>query len=158
MKNFIVILLIALATFHLAMAAPEKWKCGKDSDGKVDDIVSKILTVGRDDIKFPENKAQLKTYCKEMRTYVSQVEQYKDQCLKEQTKQTVSVVIYSLKSMLNSYCKSQGSKKVKELLASASCANRINKDYEKCLTSSIDTFMAVNAMSDSKGQLAQLCW
>ena len=90
--------------------------------------------------------------------YIKRFEEYKDQCLEDKTKQTVSVVVYSVKNMINSYCRNPNAKRTKELIASASCANKITHDYDKCQANLINILYAIIPISDSKEKLAQLCW
>lgn len=89
---------------------------------------------------------------------VGKLEDYKDKCLKGQTKQVVSVAIYSIKNLFNQYCKNRNAKRTKDLVASAKCANAASQGYLKCNNDYTELLMAVTSSKDSKQKLAQLCW
>ena len=89
---------------------------------------------------------------------VSRLEDYKTQCLKGRTKQTVSIIIYSMKNLINLYCNNPNSKRANDLLSSAPCANEATVEYNKCNIDYIDLLLAVEYSKDSKQQLTQLCW
>ena len=91
-------------------------------------------------------------------TYLKRIEEYKDQCLKEKPKQIVAILIYSIKSLINSYCKHPNTKRTKDLLEAASCANKASFDYQKCQHSYIDMLNTIIPMTDSREKLAQMCW
>ena len=64
MSRLTLLACLVLLAVLIQSSQAEKWKCGKDGAKEVDELVSLILTLGRDDRKFPVNTAELKTYCK----------------------------------------------------------------------------------------------
>ena len=57
------LVVLVLLTVHVHSSSAAKWKCGQEGEREADELVSKILTIGRDDINFPTNQSQLKVYC-----------------------------------------------------------------------------------------------
>lgn len=159
MSRFSIILVLLLVCLYEVNAAAVggKWKCDEEDKKKIDDLVAKIMTVGRTDTKFPEDKEGLKVFCKSETESAAKLEDYKDKCLKDQPKQIVSVIIYSMKGLINAYCKNPNSKKTKELIASAKCANEAGAGYLTCSNSYVDLLMAVYDSKDSQKRLGQMC-
>ena len=89
---------------------------------------------------------------------IAKLEDYHAKCMKDQTKQIVSVVIYSIKDLLGLYCKHPNSRRVKDLVASAKCANEVIHEYDHCNREFIDSLSAIYDSKDSKQNLAQMCW
>lgn len=120
-------------------------------------MVARIMTFGRQDRKFPVNKAQFKPYCKEQLNMIARLEDYKSSCLKDRSKQTVAIIIYSMKNVVGTYCRNPNSKRTTELINSASCANEATTEYARCNSEYIDLLLAVENSKDAKQQLVQLC-
>ena len=95
---------------------------------------------------------------REQLNLVAQLEDYKSQCLHDRSKQTVSIIVYSMKSLIGQYCKTLNTRRTTELINSARCANEANLKYNTCNQDYIDLLMAVENSKDSKQQLVQLCW
>lgn len=76
---------------------------------------------------------------------------YKNQCLTGQFKQLASIFIYSVRFMITTYCKNLNSRKVKDLLSSASCANTATKDYLTCNNDYVDLLLALEEAETREG-------
>jgi len=160
-KSILILCLTLAVCFCLSEAAPKKpttnWKCTPEDKLEVDNIVARIMTYGRKDRRFPKDTKELKHYCKDQNHLVASLEDYKNQCLKERPKQIVSIVVYSIRALITSYCKNPNAKKTKDLISSAHCANSASTDYLKCNDRYVDLLMAVENSKDSKKQLGQMC-
>ena len=64
MSNVSIIAFVVLCLALFQVCQSEKWKCGKAGEKEIDEVFSKLVTIGRDDRKFPTNKNELKIYCK----------------------------------------------------------------------------------------------
>lgn len=178
-ENTMKLLILSLVLFfnigylhQTSAATPEKkpsitWSCNEEDAKAVDKIVARIMTYGRLDRKFPVNKPELRAYCKEQYSLVSQLDAYKNQCLKGRPKQLVSIVIYSIRALGVTYCRNPNSRKSKDLIGSASCANHATKDYLTCNNNYVDLLLALDEAeakngggtpeANSKRALAQVC-
>ena len=90
--------------------------------------------------------------------YLKLLGEYKDQCLSEKPKQIVAILIYSIKAMINSYCKHPNAQRTKNWLTAIACANTVQHEYQKCQNNYIDTLNTIIPWTDSKEKLAQMCW
>lgn len=89
---------------------------------------------------------------------MARIDEYKNTCLGTRPKQIVSVINYSIKSLINTYCKHPNSKRTTDLLKSAPCANAASNDYNKCQSEYTERLLATLAAKvDSKAKLAQMC-
>ena len=94
------------------------------------------------------------------RNTVAKVENYKDACYTGQTKQTVGVLVFSVKNVLNAHCKNVNSRKSKDLISATPCLNEGLDDTKKCLDVAVRYLQAVekfNDQSKSQQKLGQLC-
>jgi len=79
--------------------------------------------------------------------------------LKALSKQTISVILYSIKSLINQYCKkNSNNKKVEDLLSAASCANSATNEFNKCNIKYIDSLLAAQNTKEDRVKIAQMCW
>ncbi len=79
--------------------------------------------------------------------------------MKTLSKQTISVILYSIKSLINQYCKKNAnSKKVEDLLSAASCANSATNEFNKCNIKYIDSLLAAQNTKEDRVKIAQMCW
>lgn len=156
MSRFLTILALAL-TATVAVTQAQTIKCGAKGEAEVDDIVSKIMTIGTTR-KYPTNKAELKTFCKGQTTYIGRLEEYKNNCLDKRSKQVVSIIIYSIKSLINTYCKHPNAKRTTDLLAAGGCANLATMEYNKCQIEYTERLINTLASTkDPKEMLGQMC-
>ena len=153
----IFICFVAISQVSAAQRTNNKRKCTTEEKNEIDAVVARIMTYGREDRKFPLSATELKKYCKEQNRLLARLEDYKEQCLKAQSKQIVSVIVYSIKASITKYCKNPNAKHSKELIISAQCANSASHEYLNCNNNYIDLLMAVEDSKDSKLQLAQMC-
>lgn len=153
MNSKLFLLLAILVHVQWSSAAPKTLVCNSKTEKETEEMVGRILTIGTKR-PFPENKAELKEYCKEQAILIDKVEQYKTQCLKGQSKNIVSVITYSIKSTTNGYCKNPNSKRATELVDSAKCANRAT--YGKCQHEFIDRIWSTESLK-SQDKLAHTC-
>ena len=151
------VVLWTIAGVCLAATSNTKWKCDQEDARKIDEIVSRIHTYGRTD-NFPLTVAEAKPFCKDRIAWVARMEDYKNACLKQQPKQIASVIIYSMKTIINSYCKNPHAKKMTDFLTTTGCANDAKSAYQQCNDDYIDLLLAVWDTTSGKTRLAQMCW
>lgn len=149
------IILVVIITLSATIDA-QKLKCNSKTEKEMDQIVARIMTFGTDR-PFPADKAKLKEYCKEQVRLVGKLESYKTQCLKNQAKSIVSVIIYSIKQVTSTYCKRPNSKRSSELVDSAVCANAATNDYNKCSIEYIERLLYAKTLPQGKDRLIQSC-
>lgn len=148
---------LILILINLKSINAQKLKCNAATEKEMDGVVARIMTFGTDRA-FPENKAQLKEYCKEHVRLINKLENYKTACLKNEAKNIVSVIIYSIKQVVQVYCKKPNSKRTAELLDSAGCANKATKDYNECSKGYIERLIyAKTIINKPKDRLIQTC-
>ena len=88
---------------------------------------------------------------------LNEVEEHKNQCLKQRTKQLTGIINYSYRSsVLNKYCKSN-SKKLNELLDSIPCINSAMSETEKCYNKLLDNIIGARYVSDNL-RIPHICW
>lgn len=134
----------------------DKTKCNSTTDKEMDETVSLIMTFGTSR-KFPLDKDEFKEYCKDQTKYVNKLENYRNVCLKDQAKSVVSVIIYSIKQVISTYCKRLNSKRTAELMDSATCANVATNDYNKCSIEYVQRLVYSKSLKTSKDRLIQAC-
>ncbi len=82
--------------------------------------------------------------------------------MKNLAKQTFSVILFSIKNLINQYCKKssnpKSNKKVEDLLSAAVCANTATNEFNKCNIKYIDSLLAAQNTKEDKMKVAQLCW
>lgn len=66
MSQYLVVVLVLVVFLYEVNSAAigGKGKCDEAEKKKIDQVVAQIMTVGRSDIKFPEEKDDVKAYCK----------------------------------------------------------------------------------------------
>jgi len=97
------------------------------------------------------------SYRREQYQLLLEVEDYKNQCLDQLSKQTISIILFSMKNLINQYCK-RNSRKVDDLLSAASCANSATNEFNKCNANYIDALLASQNTPDANMKIPQMCW
>lgn len=85
------------------------------------------------------------------------MEEYKGKCMKNLSKQVTSVMIYTIKNLINQLCK-KDSQRVRELLQAAKCANKATQEFNKCNSNYIDVLLGAKNEENEKMRVPQLCW
>ncbi len=84
------------------------------------------------------------------------MENYKNQCMQNLPKQLTSVVLYTVKNMINSLCK-KDSKRLKSLLEASPCGNKANNEFNKCNVGYIDKLLGT-IHAEEKNRIPHICW
>jgi hypothetical protein len=149
--------IVCVFIVSVTVVSSAKWACNRSDERKIDSLMAEIMTYGTRR-KYPKNQDELKTYCDEHYRLILEVEDYKNECLKALSKQTISVILYSIKSLINQYCKkNSNNKKVEDLLSAASCANSATNEFNKCNIKYIDSLLAAQNTKEDRVKIAQMC-
>ena len=87
---------------------------------------------------------------------ITQLENYKNKCLKDLPKQVTGVIVYSVKNAITQFCK-RDSKRLTEVIDAAPCMNKGSSDLNKCYTKYIDGVLGAKQAADKK-KIPMNCW
>ncbi len=86
---------------------------------------------------------------------IETVENHNNKCNNQIVKQVMSLSVYTARQQMNQVCKE--SKKQKDLMEAFPCANRSNKEVDKCMTKLIDSMIGAQNAED-KHKIPIFCW
>ena len=125
----------------------------------MDKSLARLLVLGQNELRFPENEQQFPSYCNEARRIFARIETYSENCFNKFGRDSAKVILHSLNQEIRSVCKSgRINKRAKTLMELAKCANQGNSRFnQNCYLTIIDKFMGV---MNAKVQLRipMTCW
>ena len=89
--------------------------------------------------------------------YFEQAQSFIVRCLEKFSKQTASVLLFTIKSQIRLIC-SKNSKRLQELIKFSPCANQQNDEIQKCYFGYIDVLMGSKDIVDHKQKIPLICW
>ena len=114
--------------------------------------------LGQKGIKFPANPQQLRPYCNLAQKTFDQISEYNDKCLPPFGRDAARVFIHSIGVELRGVCKSgRVSRRARELLTAAPCANAGLKNWQKCNNQLIEKFTGI-INAPIKQRIPMGCW
>lgn len=133
-------------------------KCSKKTERRIDETTAKLLVVGQVNRRFPQNDKELRPYCNEANRIVDVVTEYNNKCLNPNTQKAASLLIFPIKNQLKIICRpGRLSKRARELLKAAPCANGGLQYYQKCNLEVIDAYMGI-INAPEKHRIPMGCW
>lgn len=167
MKN---IATLKIATFlvglcllaRAASAAKSKYQlnnpeCNVKYQQKADLAVAKLMGYGPFGRKFPESYKQLASFCSETTELVDQIYTYFTKCYKQEIRDTSSVLLYSIRRNIRTFCRKK-TKKLAKLMDATSCLNKGIHD-DTCLqryTNSTKQLIPLKMTDQMK--IRHACW
>ena len=109
-------------------------------------------------MKFPTNERELRPYCNlALRTF-DLAGAYADKCIPEFGKHTAKVFMYAIGNELKGVCKTgKISKRARDLLKAAPCANAGLKNWQKCNKQIIEKLTGI-INAPIKQRIPMGCW
>lgn len=147
--------LVLLLLLHLASAQVKR--CSKKDLARIDTLGASITTFGKYGRRFPEQKAQLEPYCREMRIQLKEMETLVKGCYEGQTKQFMSIVVFSFRNVVKHSCGRRAERRIKDLMAMGRCANSKNKTISGCVENYVDKLQGTLLAKQDK-RLPLVCW
>ena len=165
-------LVILLSLFSQFECQSSGSRCSQRENNNMDLITSKIVAIGKNGRKFPETMEQGTVFCRyespelylinklsysDTKKYLEQAQSFIVRCLEKFSKQTASVLLFTLKSQLRQIC-SKNTKRLQELIKFSPCANQQADEIEKCYFGYIDALIGIKDTADDKQKIPTACW
>ncbi|CAG2116824.1 unnamed protein product, partial [Medioppia subpectinata] len=110
----------------------------------MDKAMSKLIVIGQKSLKFPTTARQLRPYCNHALKTLDQITAYSEQCMSKFGRDAAKVLLHSVTTELRGVCKTgRLTKRAKDLMKAAPCANAGLKNFQKCNTKLIEKFTGV---------------
>jgi hypothetical protein len=133
-------------------------KCDRKTEVQMDNALAKLLIVGQNKLKFPTNERQLRPYCNQALRLFDMVSKFTQKCLPKFGRDSAAVILHTIGAELKGICKNgRVSKKAKELLTAANCANAGLQNYQECNLNIIDAFMGILNEKDIRRRIPMAC-
>lgn len=136
----------------------KKPQCTEENHQKFELYIAKLLAIGPNGRKMPENDQQLRTFCQDTRQIFQQVENFVKNCFKSPVKEYSTVALYTARVNLKKFCGSKKSKVVKELLKLAPCVNKHTIHNYTCLADFTKKTKNLVYLENDKAKLLHICW
>lgn len=157
MKRFKVILSIIITVAFIDGSDAQITKCLKKDLARIDTLGALATGVGKYGRHLPETKAELVSFCRESKVSLNEVESLFKTCYEGQTKQFMSIVVFSLRKTFKNFCSKKTEKRTNELLDMGKCGNVLNVTLTKCVESYIDNLQGTLAAKPEK-RFTHICW
>ncbi|XP_054155311.1 uncharacterized protein LOC128953815 [Oppia nitens] len=119
-------------------------KCNDKTRISMDKNINKLIVVGQKNLKFPVNEIQLRPYCNLAFKTIDQVGVYNDKCLPKFGRDSARVIMHAISAELRAVCKlGRLTKRARELLTAAPCANAGLKNWQKCYQILVTKFTGI---------------
>ncbi|KAH9414205.1 hypothetical protein DERP_008400 [Dermatophagoides pteronyssinus] len=125
---------------------------------KADQCSLNLIPITNEEIlrKLPKTIGDIDSYCGKINRYEKCMRKYAENCLKKQTKQTLSVIIYSIGRMNKKYCQKESKKKL--LLNLIQCSGQTAIKYYSDLIQNVSNQMhGIRTYSDVKLRIPMVC-
>lgn len=135
----------------------KKPQCTTANHQKINLLISKLMTIGPNGRKMPENEQQLRTFCQDTKQMLRQVENFMKDCFKSPVKEYSTVSIYTVRINLRKVCGGKN-KMVKEIIKLAPCANKYIIHNDSCVKGFEKRTKNLIYLENDKAKFLHICW
>lgn len=146
-----------LACLLLQLAHGQGTKCSQKEYNRFDELVAKLTGIGKHGRQFPASTEQFDVYCREVKEDTKEMEELTKRCYDQQTKQFLSIIIYSLKGAIKKNCGRKSTKRLNQLLAMGKCTNKASPKLTNCMTNFVDKLEGT-LVAKKDIRLPLVCW
>ncbi|KAH9408402.1 hypothetical protein TYRP_012075 [Tyrophagus putrescentiae] len=146
--------IVCLGSWDAVEAAPPKKKdqCNKNV---FDTCADRLMMIGDKEFTFPETIDAMTTRCKEVKTKERCTKDFSQNCLRGDTKNSISVLMYGIAKTNKGYCTNVKRKNV--FTSFGKCANTNKKGLEKIFEQMNRDFHGIKSFEDPKLRIPLAC-